>query len=864
MAKLRRLIDDNNIKPRIKARKPMFKLLYAEFDYLIGLCFKEEDELKDVGNNWKRRLIETAQAAEDSIDTLMSSANHSFEGVMIDLSYIRAEIMNNNKGNLLHNLVEQDMMMDNKFKATRTNENTRVNISVTEHEKFIAGFEEDTLLMLDRLTGDRKKLDIISIVGMGGQGKTTLATKIFDDSLVKYHFEKRGWAIVSQAYSKQSMLLQLLASIGKSVDEAVSESKLCEMLYQSLKGRRYLIVIDDIWSCKAWDDVRICFPDDKTGSRVLVTTRLTKVSLHISRGGFTHNLQLLTEDQSWELCRKTFRGRECPESLIETGKHIAKKCGGLPLALVVIAGLLEKGETRKVLWEKIAKSVSSYIINDPKGCLDTLALSYDHLPFHLKKCFLYVGGFPEDYKIQVKRLIRLWMAEGFIKRVDQRSLEEEGERYLMDLIDRNLLVVADRRSSGGIKSCCLHDLLREVCLEKASEEKFFKKMSMPMSKINFFFNSVSSISKQRLFTDYEVLCKICSHDFAPHTRSVLCFPDSRRPEYLRTASWLGSFLLLRVLDLLNIPIFSFSSISLLLHLKYLAVWSCGHEFSFSKANYGSLQTLFVKGMLSNFIYSPDNMVNLRHLRFDRIHIPISFSAPALFNLQTISRLILDHRTQLLLESFPDIKRLGCAVSSESTNNGLLSFVMLTHLEALHVEKHTHESLTLTNPIRFPESLRKLTLSGLLLPWNHTSTIQRLPNLEVLKLLESSFWGDLWETEDGQFHRLKYLKLEKLNLRVWEASSINFPRLRKLVVRGCENLNKIPLELGNMYTLEHFEIDYSSIHVRDSVYRIQKAQHEMENDDLHVILTHTIRDIRPANLTPVYTSEVFFMGNPFFH
>ncbi|XP_076960904.1 putative late blight resistance protein homolog R1A-3 [Bidens hawaiensis] len=154
-----------------------------------------------------------------------------------------------------------------------------------------------------------------------------------------------------------------MASIGKSVHESASESKLCEMLYQSLKGIKYLIVMDDIWSSKAWDDVGICFPDDKTGSRVLLTNRLTEVAWHASQGGFIHNLGHLTKDQSWELlCKKTFRGSECPESLVETGKHIAKKCGGLPLALVVIAGVLEKGDKREDLWEKIVKSVGSYII----------------------------------------------------------------------------------------------------------------------------------------------------------------------------------------------------------------------------------------------------------------------------------------------------------------------------------------------------------------------------------------------------------------------------------------------------------------------------------------------------------------------
>ncbi|XP_035834004.1 late blight resistance protein R1-A-like [Helianthus annuus] len=725
MAKLKMLVYDpastgNN--QFIEAKRPEIGFLYGELSYLyaIGIRFKDttigEEQLhglEDVGN-LTRRLFKAVQEAEDIVDMFISSAmikndfmaapvfqnplnyyhksayltlpsessftqrkltylqqeDHVFityifnrslqdlKDVMDGLKSIREEIMSNyynDRGNLLQNLLvnqQEMMMMDNKIAAT----GTTVNLSATEHEEFIVGFDDDALLILDRLTGDRKKLDIISIVGMGGLGKTTLATKIFNDSLVEYYFDIRGWVNMSQAYSKRDMLVKLLASIGKSVHAATSESKLCETLYQSLKGRKYLMVIDDLWSCKSWDDVASCFPDDKTGSRVLVATRLTEVASHTSQGGFTHNLRLLTEEQR---------------------KHIAKKCGGLPLAIVVIAGLLEKGEKRKDLWEKIAESVGSYIVNDPKGCLDTLALSYDHLPCHLKKCFLYVGGFPEGYEVRVQTLIRLWMAEGFIKESGQRGLEEEGKSYLMDLIDRNLLIVAGKSSNGGVKSCRLHDLLRHLCLKKADEINFLKKVSTSALGRNSDSDSVSRVVKQRrLFTDKDVLTNIYSRYFPTHTRSVLCFDDRGLFEH-KTASWIPSFLLLRVLDLLNIPMFKFSKIRMLVHLRYLAVWVCDHDSSFLNANFLRLETLIVKGNSQSVIYPSENIVNLsqlrniRHLRCDGITIPRDFTVPTLSKLRTISRLILDHGTYLLLKYFPDIKKLGCSVCSTSSNDGLL-------------------------------------------------------------------------------------------------------------------------------------------------------------------------------------------------
>ncbi|PWA59203.1 NB-ARC domains-containing protein [Artemisia annua] len=918
--------DTNDLvrtNPLIKAKKPDIQLLYEELGSLIDLWFKywtnnqeQLHELEDLGS-WKRELTDVAREAEDIIDVFISYAilNNNIKGsnkrlrhdtsvshgasvnwhtysaleapscfspgisngmldyplnlkyVMDSIKSIGKEMSNmkcmvNNK--TIQQFVKKDMM-NKKSQATRSScsiHTATVKQRAAKHEEVIVGFDADALSIIDRLTGGRKQLDIISIVGMGGLGKTTLATKIYNDQYAVYYFDIRGWISVSQAYSKRDLLIQILVSIGKTVHDTTSEPKVCEMLYKSLKGRKYLIVIDDIWSAAAWDDLRLCFPDDKTGSRVLLTTRLAEVACHANRGSFTHNLQLLSEEKSWELlCRKTFRGVECPEKLIETGKHIARECQGLPLALVVIAGLLEKAEKTKDLWESVVKRVSSYIVNDPEGCLDVLALSYDHLPCHLRNCFLYISGFPKDGKIQVQRLIRLWMAEGFIKEAGQRSMEEEAEDYLMDLVDRNLLAVADRRSDGGIKSCHLHDLLRELCLKKANEEGFFKKITV--SYCNSF--STSSIKKQRrLITDFELLCSFCQ-DSPTHIRSVLCFHYGVPSVSPNPMQW-ELFLLLRVLDLLNFPIInSGMRLGKLVHLKYLAVWFLSKnidytpsedycEFSISKAYIWSLQTLILRGKFQVFKFSGENIantVNLRHLRCDNINISIYFGVPLLLNLQTVSTLRLDCTTISWQHSFPNIKKLGCSVSSTSSDRAFLNFAMLTHLQALNLQNDMDIPLPAKNPITFPETLKNLALKGCRLPWIYMSTIQRLPKLEVLKLLDSSFEGDMWDVGNYKFIHLKLLKLQKLKIKSWEASSINFPNLRKLVVKTCKDLKEIPLVLGNISTLEHIEIDYSNILIRESVNRIQEEQHAMGNYDIHV----TFSDIDPC--------EVFFEGNPYY-
>ncbi|GMP92799.1 hypothetical protein CsSME_00042881 [Camellia sinensis var. sinensis] len=144
------------------------------------------------------------------------------------------------------------------------------------------------------------------------------------------------------------------------------------------------------------------FPNDKNGSRLMCTSHLKELSMHASPDCHPHCLRFLTEEESWELLQqKVFQNESCPPELIKIGKQIMKKCEGLPLAIVIIAGLLANNIKTRESWKQVAQSVSSYIVSDPNQYLDTLALSYSHLPRHLKPCFLYLGEFPEDEEIPV-------------------------------------------------------------------------------------------------------------------------------------------------------------------------------------------------------------------------------------------------------------------------------------------------------------------------------------------------------------------------------------------------------------------------------------------------------------------------------
>ncbi|KAL2491440.1 putative disease resistance RPP8-like protein 4 [Abeliophyllum distichum] len=211
----------------------------------------------------------------------------------------------------------------------------------------MVGFDDDLMQIKDRLTGPSSKLEILSIVGMGGIGKTTFARNVYDDPLIEYHFDTCAWTTISQEYNVQKILTQFL----ESTKYHSNIENLTEKLYKCLKGKRYLIVLDDMWDTKAWDEVQRSFPDDSNGSRIILTTRLADVAVYAGSSSAIHHLSCLSPEKSWNLLHQTVFGEECcPCELEEIGKEIAKNCKGLPLALVVIGDLHYKGKRTLDYW----------------------------------------------------------------------------------------------------------------------------------------------------------------------------------------------------------------------------------------------------------------------------------------------------------------------------------------------------------------------------------------------------------------------------------------------------------------------------------------------------------------------------------
>lgn len=289
-----------------------------------------------------------------------------------------------------------------------------------------------------------------------------LVTKDFNSPAVKEHFQCYAWISVSKSYKIEELLRRMMKEFYNSRKEDLQNNSKKEDLLDNigqkdyrqlvktfisyLEDKRYVIVLDDAWNRQAWDDMSTAIPNNQCGSRVMLTTRNRDLGVESD----IFFLQPVNNINAWALfCRKAFwniPNRSCPQEL---AKAIVGKCEGLPLAIVAIGGTMSWKERRELQWKKVEDSLGWGLSNNPDldRMKNILLQSYHGLPYHLKNCFLYCSIFPKESIIFPEKLLRVWIAEGFVDEIRGPTMEDVAENYLKELIHQSMIQV-----TGGIMS----------------------------------------------------------------------------------------------------------------------------------------------------------------------------------------------------------------------------------------------------------------------------------------------------------------------------------------------------------------------------------------------------------------------------
>lgn len=686
------------------------------------------------------------------------------------------------------------------------------------------GFDDDLKTIVGNLMEQKEKLDVIPIIGIGGLGKTTLAKMVFAEERVLSEFPMRIWISVSHNFNIRHAFLEILKLFTSQDMSGLSDQELTKIARECLEKEKFLVVLDDLWNLDDWKAIQTILPGSGAKGKVLITSRSYEIGVRANVNREPHVLCFLQPDESWKLLQLKLFGNlgACPQELEGIGKIIASKCGGLPLQIVLVGGILA-GQLRssqalspiKDEWQKVSENLNLFL-HKGTSMQDYVELTYNRLSDDLRLCFLYLGVFPNDYEISAWTLIRLWIAEGFIKPKKRESLEETARQILDDLISRGLLMADKISPTGEVKTCHVHDIIHDFCIYKAKQQNFF--LEIERSQGGVLDPPVSELQNSR---------RVCVHSNAnavlskvpdiARVRSFLCFDKS--PSLLDPkdiSAILDAINLLKVLDSKSITFSEIPrEISKLIHLRYVTLSVDDLNILPEPiSELWNLQTLLVQTN-TRLIEMKANIWRLFQLRHFKTNAVIVLSpngkGTAGENLQTLNRLSPQSCTTDVFERARNLKELGIQ-GNLTTFSQIICLEKMSHLEKLKLAHDPLDGIASENPLPglresnfFPPNLKKLSLSNTFLEWKHMFTLAKIRSLEVLKLRNNAFTGIYWGVKDYSFLRLQFLLMSDMDLVHWETSTNSFPNLRYLMIRNCKNLNEIPTALGT--NLERLDLEH---------------------------------------------------------
>jgi hypothetical protein len=569
-----------------------------------------------------------------------------------------------------------------------------------------------------------------------------------------------------------------------------------------LKEKLCLVLLDNVTKTEDLDKLNVILSGCgmTNGSRIMLTTRFKNVALYADRSGTPHHIRLLTKEESWALFQKvTDTERKILEQNMEKlARKAVERCGGLPLAILSLGCVMSsKGMTLKNLsWVLERINHGHY----KAQWLQAWEKNKQELSETMTHCLYYLTLFPVDFEIPARRLINLWVAEGVVKQNNQETPEDNAERCLEGLRDRNMIQVVALKSNAKIKTCRLPSMLREIILRDSDGT----------SRSQYSGNHLERRFAYR-FDDHG-LGPNSAHVFSKKgiPLSVFYFdkregskPGEHIGKILSTGIASEQFMEIAVLDLERVfrPQLP-ESLGKLIHLKYLGLrWTYLEEFPSFIGKLLNLETLDLKHTCIRVV--PSSIWKLKKLR----NIYLNHKYRSIVEgklrgnfqekLQTLWGVFMYGSCPLLrdLHRLKNLKKLKLAFQLTEEEKETLA-KMIVHLNQLHSlrlrsvdEIGNPKKLVLNNMSKLenlssfhlfgkleyklhmsqlPPNLTDLTLSHSKLTEDPMPELQNLPKLKSLCFYADAYTGRNMVCTTGGFQQLQVLRFWNLkDLTDWD-------------------------------------------------------------------------------------------------
>ncbi|GMN29710.1 hypothetical protein TIFTF001_002530 [Ficus carica] len=869
------------------------KNMLSNFQNCLSFFMEEGQQGRNLNGNLVNNIRDLTFDIEHAIDEFMFDVPfHDHTSRFVKCLHDKAYSYNN--GTAVRKLSTRRKRIEEKARDPYNNPTVGVPLptSATRTDDFsmhqnvggeeMVGFEKQRKDLVQQLINGDSKRATIQVVGPGGSGKTFLVNDVYKDSKIKKRFDRKAWIHMPQHFK--------VTDRGLLLDYMKEELGLRpgKTLQQYLEGKRYLIVLDNVWSKQDYAYIANFLPRNFTGSRVIITTRNSNVD---DKPDHTHKIDGLNEEEAYTLfCKKAFPDGTCPEDLMKLSQDIIERCDRLPLAISTVGTLLSKKRPIKSEWMGFCKNIGSEIKNHDSFQFNSfLEASFVNLPSNLRSCFFYFSLFPAGHSIERGRLLRSWIGEGFLEEVSGKTMEEVAETSLNDLIARSLVRVSTLEIDGRVRSCNVLRIHHDITVHLYGKEENFIKVINEQ-------NPGASVGKVRRLSVHHnnIAAKLLEISDPSLVRTLFAFehkdassessPIIPGTTANQMKNMLHLFKLLKVLDLQGMPLNYFpkdiSSFVLLrcLNLRQTNIKKVPR--SIKKLSFLEIldlkYTLVTK--LPKFIYklqklshllvsfrgSQDNL-SAGEAQGVKVYAGIGVLSKSL---QKVSLINVKNQTKFIEElgKLTQLRKLGLAdIKRESGVDVFRSIQKMIKLMTLDLRAREGEYLDLNDDdMEIPhEHIQHLYLKGRLesLPrWISSTSLPSLVKvvlkgsklneeqsiaLEALGALRNLMELEMIEYYTGKrlvfraqmFKRLKKLHIEKFE-QLLEVSLEKeaLATLEKLTIRRCMQLKPLPRSYRAGHIKEFWAFEMSNDFISDIRRRIAKG--EMQPDCFQTTSNHS--------------------------